>query len=631
MLKKLKEFAGEIFRYRTVLVDEAMRDEFIRDVNFINFIRLRTVIFFVAAMILFQLYSDFFLSDFWDNRQVSQFMVLDLIMGFLVLVLLGITNIRLPKKREDIRPWHSYVVYSYIFIQLLWATGVSTVEASAGDSLPTLLIVVFSLAVLFIMRGWPFFILLVINTIVLIVALRLTGNTTAEIVVGYSPQIVLFSVAWITNRVLFNTRMKSFYANKELEIARNSLDRTVQERTLELRNTNEKLIAEISERKRYEKNLELEKKKAEEADRLKSVFLANMSHEIRTPLNGILGFSDLLQNTNLTQEKKTRYFEIIQNNGQQLVKIIDDIMDISMIESNQLKMNKVSFRVSHIFPDAEIYFNNHKRIISKEHILIQYKGFEHNEEDQMQSDPSRVQQVLYNLMSNALKFTEKGVVQFGGKSEQGFALVYVQDSGIGIEPELCGTIFQRFWQGEESTSRTYGGTGLGLSISKGIIEMLGGMIWVDLSYKEGARFCFSLPTETLANRPLLHDRSTLKKILTTNDLIVTHEGKSDRSSLSYFILCNKTDVPMKNPEALERTPPELEPGIVIVDLPEDPETNIRICEKISHEFSRARLFSVYNPESDIAERLLSCGCTRVFTTPLNLQLLLHEIYETVAV
>lgn len=341
---------------------------------------------------------------------------------------------------------------------------------------------------------------LIVSLLLLGFGLVMNGLAIDVIFTQYFPVIILIFLAWITSRALYNTRVRSFYGIKEIELARNSLDKTVKERTAELRETNQKLVEEIIERKRYEKKLEAEKKRAEEADKLKSVFLANMSHEIRTPLNGILGFGDLLRNVDLTHEKRIRYLDIVHANGKQLLKIIDDIMDISMIESNQLKINRISFRLNHIFHDAQVFFKTFKEANGKEYLEIVYENAPPDIDDRIYSDPTRVQQVLYNLLSNGVKFTEKGYVKFGLRVDRGIALVFIEDTGIGLKAGQQEKVFLRFRQGEESMTRSFGGTGLGLSISKGIVELLSGLIWYDNSYENGARFCFTIPTEELLNK-----------------------------------------------------------------------------------------------------------------------------------
>ncbi len=257
-----------------------------------------------------------------------------------------------------------------------------------------------------------------------------------------------------------------------------------------------KLIAidsDISELKLYERNLTTAKEKAEESDRLKTSFLANMSHEIRTPLNGIIGFSDLLKRDDLTQEKRIRYFNIIDANGQQLLNLIDDILDISLIESNQLKISITEFDINAVMDEIFEYYNLYKETTGKANIEFSlYKGYKEGGY-LLKSDPDRLRQVLSNLINNAFKITEKGKISFGYAPDNSCLKFFVEDSGPGISNTQKDTLFKRFRQGEETLKRKHGGAGLGLSISKGIIDLLGGNIWHDESYKEGARFYFTLP------------------------------------------------------------------------------------------------------------------------------------------
>jgi signal transduction histidine kinase len=466
--------------------------------------------------------------------------------------------------------------------------------------------------------------MLLISLIILIVGLLNQGLSINELITQYSTVVVLVILAWIISRVLFGTRVKSFHGTKTLENARNNLDRSVKERTSELRETNVKLKDEINERKRYEVFLEIEKRKAEEADRLKSVFLANMSHEIRTPLNGLLGFSDLLQNTEIPEEKKSRYLEIIQNNGQQLLKIIDDIMDISMIESNQLKVNLVNFRVSQILPDALAYFSNLKQTLNKQQIDIVNLGFEENVSDVVNSDPSRIQQVLYNLLNNALKFTTGGSIKFGGRNDDGYIMLYVEDTGIGLDINLCDTIFERFRQGEESISRAYGGTGLGLSISKGIVELLGGIIWVDFAFTQGARFCFTIPSEEIQKENKIPINKESLNILTEKEVIVSDNDPQSNTSLTFFLRCNKSNALCVKPGNFSVKELTYEPALIVLDIRKDPDLILTLTNEISKHLSRTKVIAICDDAEKHSNKLFEAGCSAVLRNPLNYHVfLLH--------
>ncbi|MBN1157984.1 MAG: response regulator [Bacteroidales bacterium] len=265
-----------------------------------------------------------------------------------------------------------------------------------------------------------------------------------------------------------------------------------------------KIIAidsDITSLKIYEKELETAKERAVESDRLKTTFLGNLSHEIRTPLNGILGFSELLNRNELNREERKVYLDIIKSSGEQLMHIIDDIVDISLIESNQLKMYPAQFDLASLIQEVVEFFEGYKSTIGKSHVKL-LNDMKIGEDTYMiVSDSFRLRQVLTNLIKNAFKFTNEGHIRIRTYYKDHFLYFCVEDTGIGITPEVKDVIFERFRQGEESLSRKYGGTGLGLSISKGIVEKLGGEIWIDPGYKSGFKISFTIP-HVVAGKPL---------------------------------------------------------------------------------------------------------------------------------
>ncbi|PKQ68722.1 ABC transporter substrate-binding protein [Labilibaculum manganireducens] len=252
-------------------------------------------------------------------------------------------------------------------------------------------------------------------------------------------------------------------------------------------------IVDISAIKEAENKLSLALKHAEESDRLKSAFLANMSHEIRTPMNGILGFSQLLLKEDLSQEKKERYIDILTQNGKQLLVIIDNIIDISYLEVNQLKINSSVFQVQQLFDNLQLFFSVDKNRYKKDHLEIRFNNTISVEHDQISSDYEKINQILINLINNALKFTEKGTIAISSRIEKSLLYITVEDSGIGIPKEKQDIIFERFGQVENAYTRQFGGAGLGLPISKGLIELLGGEIFFESNVGIGSKFEFYIP------------------------------------------------------------------------------------------------------------------------------------------
>ncbi len=254
------------------------------------------------------------------------------------------------------------------------------------------------------------------------------------------------------------------------------------------------VINDITERNTFIKKLEEAKAIAEQSDRLKTAFLANMSHEIRTPMNSIIGFSNLLTDSGIEEDKKTEYLHHIIKSSNTLLSLIDDIIDISKIEAGQLTISKSEFNINSLIKELFESFdesNTNEKVKLKLVLPLDSDNFE------IDSDPLRIRQVLTNLIGNALKFTEKGTVEVGykteGKGKESKVKFYVSDTGIGIPKDMHNTVFERFRQVDETTSRKFGGTGLGLAISKRIVELLGGEIWVDSKPGKGSTFYFTLP------------------------------------------------------------------------------------------------------------------------------------------
>ena len=248
-------------------------------------------------------------------------------------------------------------------------------------------------------------------------------------------------------------------------------------------------IDDITARKEMEVQLEKAKEKAEESDKLKSAFLANMSHEIRTPMNGIIGFARMLKERKNLIHKTDRYLDIIMENSKRLMVLVNDILDISGIESGRLKFLYKNIHLKNMLDDIYDFIGP----TAKEKSLKLRVSKPQNGPDYIRTDDARLRQVLINLLNNALKFTEKGEIEFGYTIETDAIRFFVRDTGIGIPESEKDNIFLRFRQVEQDFTKVKGGTGLGLSISKKIVEHWGGEIWVESAPQKGSIFNFTIP------------------------------------------------------------------------------------------------------------------------------------------
>jgi PAS domain S-box-containing protein len=390
------------------------------------------------------------------------------------------------------------------------------------------------------------------------------------------------------------------------------------------------IFMDITERKINEAELITAKEKAEESDRLKTAFLHNISHEIRTPMNAIVGFSALLGEKGIDSETRQSYIEMITEGSNHLLTIISDIVDISNIEANLVKIAKNEININstlkslctQFFPKA-----NEKNI----KLFCTY-GLA-DEAALMITDSTKLVQILSNLLSNALKFTDTGSVDVEYKKEGSFLQFRVTDTGIGIPEEYHKRVFDRFYQVENSDTRLYEGTGLGLAISNAYVQLLGGKMWLSSEPGRGTSFYFTIPyhkqaaaTQEVTENPEYHDFAFKKKMR----ILVAEDIESNFQLIRFFLSGTNADLVRATTgwEAVDMCLSDKLIDLVLMDI-KMPEMDGYSAARLIREANISIPIIAQTAYSDDQDKALESGCSGFIVKPFDKRSLLDKICEFV--
>ncbi len=386
-------------------------------------------------------------------------------------------------------------------------------------------------------------------------------------------------------------------------------------------------------RQHMETELRQAKKEAEESDKLKSAFLANMSHEVRTPMNGIMGLAHLLANPDIDSATQQEYVNLILNSGNVLISLLDDIMDVSRIEANQVVATKEDFQLNELIKELHGFFSTELEVTGKKVLELSYRVAIDDASSVIYTDRVKLRQILVNLLSNALKFTETGRIEFGYQLQQDKSLLfYVFDTGIGISHEKQKRIFERFVQADDSLSRHFGGSGLGLSICKGFVDLLGGKIWVESSPNKGAKFYFTIPDVNLSDRnvdqPVSQKLTAGERNWEDKTILIVEDDHINYQLLEVVLKRTRVNLlhAVTGMEAVRlcREQPKIDLVLMDVQLPE------------MNGFEAIKLIKEYQPQipiivqtansmNDEQTRADEAGCQGFMTKPISLNKFMSEV------
>ncbi|TDD97964.1 PAS domain S-box protein [Flavobacterium cellulosilyticum] len=384
---------------------------------------------------------------------------------------------------------------------------------------------------------------------------------------------------------------------------------------------------DITARKNTEQELLKAKNQAEESDRLKLAFLANMSHEIRTPMNGILGFTELLKEPKLTGKEQQEYITIIEKSGKRMLNIINDIINISKVESGQIEVSLSETNVNEQIDYLNTFF---KPETKKKGIQLLVTKKLSSEECYVITDREKLYAVLTNLIKNAIKFTNEGSIEFGCVKKENKLEFFIKDTGLGISITQQNIIFERFRQVNESTTRSHEGSGLGLAISKAYIEMIGGTIWVESEEGKGSTFYFTIPYDTeFIPKKINHfknEDAVIKEKNNITDLKVLIVEDDAISKLLITIALKpfskeiiKVDTGF---EAIEKCRNNPDIDLVMMDI-NMPEMGGYEATKQIREFNKDIVIIIQTANGMQSDRdnAIAAGCTDYISKPINIEYL----------
>lgn len=424
----------------------------------------------------------------------------------------------------------------------------------------------------------------------------------------------------------------------EINIVRqDSQDRIGEMRTIDIewedKQTFLTSIRDITHLKKVEQDLKDALIKAQESDKLKSSFLANMSHEIRTPMNGILGFTRLLKKPKISVEKQKQYVSIIESSGLRMLNLINDIIDLSKIESGQMELSYSPTNLKTLAKNLKDFFTPETDL---KKIKLSFSVKVPEDKEVFLTDNDKLYAILSNLIKNAIKYTDNGGISCFVELKDLYYEFRVEDTGIGIEKDRLDAIFERFVQADLEVAKAYEGAGLGLTIAKSYVEMLGGSISVESEIGKGTCFNFTIPKEGINKKSINTEQSvnlatSMEAKLKELTVLVADDDETSNLYLEELLegKCKRIIHAINGKQAIEIAEKEDDIGLILMDIKMPIINGYEATKKIK-EFKKDVIIiaqTAYAMSGD-RQKAIKAGCNGYVTKPVNPDELLHEISES---